>query len=204
MSASASSSSNYLATESFRPLLEALVDQHYCRYDHSVAVTFYWEADLTTAHKDVKNFQHILATLGRAPAEEIKLNQRQSIPGWGIQDKLKALIKPKMDSNGSVLLLVHYTGHGFAKNDTLHFTDPQGHRQPARWDRDFVYIVDTGSPIDDLNKIDVLFILDSCYSYLEPRQYTPAKRVVQVLTAVDESTESAASAKNTASLTEKF
>ncbi|PKY05309.1 hypothetical protein P168DRAFT_218201, partial [Aspergillus campestris IBT 28561] len=183
--------------------LEALVDRHYRRYDHSVAVSFYWEADHTTAHKDVKNFQNILTTLGLALAEEIKLNQSQNVPGWDIQDKLKALIKPKMDSNGSVLLLVHYTGHGFTKNDTLYFTDSQGH-QPARWERDFVYIVDSGSPIDDSDRIDVLFILDSCYSYLESRRYTPAKRVVQVLAAVDESTESALSAENTASLTEKL
>ena len=199
MSTSAPSPSDHLAPENFRPLLEALVDQHYRRYSRSVAVSFYWAADNTMAHKDVENFQGILATLGLAPAEEFMIRQSHTIPGWDVQAKIQALVRQAVESNERVLLLVHYAGHGFEKDGSLLFTDAQGHKV-VRWDRDFVHLVD----LEELAKVDVLFILDSCYSYLGTRQYIPATRVVQVLAAVDENTKFAFGAGNTASFTGKL
>lgn len=117
----------------------------------------------------------------------------------GCSGKIRALVRQAVESNERVLLLIHYAGHGFETNGALLFTDSQG-RKIAHWERDFVQCVD----LEELAKVDVLFILDSCYSYLGTRQYISTTRVVEVLAAVNGNTKFAFDAGNTASFTGKL
>ncbi|KAB8079748.1 hypothetical protein BDV29DRAFT_164276 [Aspergillus leporis] len=91
-----------------------------------------------------------------------------------------------MTTTGRTIILIHYAGHGVNWNENLHFCNATG-KKLLNVKRDMLDIVDSKSSITDSHNVDVMFLFDSCYSYLAAREYTGHNRVVEVLAAVDES-----------------
>ena len=91
--------------------------------------------------------------------------------------------------NGRCIVFFHYAGHGTpGPHDDLFFASASGlksfNAERLFSDTD----VRGGVILDDYSPVDVIFILDCCYSFLATKAAKPIGRVVEVLAAVDANT----------------
>ncbi|KKK26496.1 hypothetical protein ARAM_001012 [Aspergillus rambellii] len=191
-----------LAVGNFRQLMEKLVDQHHRQFCHSLSLSISWEDDNTNASQDIANFQAILRIFGYTEADEYVIPSQAPTPGWEVSDKIWSLLRKAMAKSGRTIILIHYAGHGVKWNDKLHFCNGAGNKR-INVDREILGLVDSNSALPDSASVDVVFLFDSCYSYLATRNYTAGPRVVEVLAAVDESSQLAFAPGRHASFTGK-
>ncbi|KAB8257009.1 hypothetical protein BDV32DRAFT_140776 [Aspergillus pseudonomiae] len=163
-----------LALENFEPLMEKLVDQH--RRQMTIPIN---------ACTDLANFQAILRLFDYPKAEEYVIPVDADASGWDVADRIRGLIRQAMIMTGRTIILIHYGGHGLNWNDELHVCNSTG-RKLFSVNRNMLDLVDSKSVVTDSHNIDLVFIFDSCYSYLVTREYTGHDRVVEILAAVDE------------------
>lgn len=83
-----------------------------------------------------------------------------------MENSFRQKIDDLLDLDGRSLLLVHYAGHGTVVNGELMFT-AGGHRSKAISWPELVRNATNQKTIEDSDLLDVLFIIDSCYSGTE-------------------------------------
>src|SRR5947207_9180916 len=156
-------------------------------YSKSFALAIRFEKDDTRAERDCKHFQHILHAFGLSPAEEYVIEGSDNMPGWRLITKFRSFLDAAIQSPGRSIVLVHYAGHGkIDRNGDLVFqANFKSHQRSFRFRNTFLDIVSENSPFSESNpSVDVVFILDSCYSGRATRAATNVSRVVEVLAAV--------------------
>lgn len=104
-----------------------------------------------------------------------------------------------LNENSRTIIFVHYAGHGQEIGGNLHFVGPTG--KTFNVAGAFFNEVDESSFFGESANVDVVFILDSCYSNIDTRSAALPGRMVEVLAAVDESDPTAFSPGTRASFT---
>ena len=176
-----------LDTDKFRAIMEKVVDQHTRIYSKCLAKSFRWENDNTSAATDAHNFQSILHSLGFPKGEEFVISSNDTTPGWTVNDEFRAMMKDAMAEDKRTIIFIHYAGHGAEVNDNLHFVDGRG-KKTFCVNQIFFQEVSEQTYLESRTNVDVVFIFDSCYSYLAARSSMVTQRVVEVLAATDEIT----------------
>lgn len=179
-----------VSKDDFEKALTTATEQHFRSYTQSFALHVRWEDDNTEAERDCRNFQSFLHSVGFGTPEVLELSRDDTTPGWTAVSKFAEILNAanKAASNGRCIIFFHYAGHGIqGHNDTLLFTSASGLKSfnAGRLFSD----VDSDSVIlDDNSPVDVVFILDCCYSFLATKAAKPVGRIVEILAAVDANT----------------
>lgn len=174
-----------LSEAEFLDLLRKEVDQENRHYSHIQGFALRFEADDTRAKDDTASFNTILNLLGAPSAVEAIVQPTDTFPTWDVKLKLNAALASLTALDGRKLMLVHYAGHGMVDhNSNLEFfANPQRMEKTVRFDALSMTVA-----VTDMEKdvpLDVLFIIDCCYGGVATRHGQPARRIVQVLAAVE-------------------
>ena len=175
-----------ITREELEAQLQTAINQRARQYDRVVGFAFHFANDDTGSKQDVDHFRHILKMLGGSEpdvhvVQGVKKSQRK------LENSFRKKIDDLLDLDGRSLLLVHYAGHGTVVNGELMFT-AGGHRSKAISWPELVRNTTSRKSIEDNDPLDVLFIIDSCYSSTATRKPKDAtERVVEVVAAVNSS-----------------
>lgn len=173
-----------LTESQFRDSLEKAVDQSANIYSRSFALHARWEDDDDTqAQRDCDNFQIFLATFGFQPPTIHTLEVEYWCPAWRLQVKVRSILEHPPE--GRSICFIHYSGQSTVEhNNELYLTPPSGSKTiHAKGLLDSFTSEGMLLPYDSL--IDVVIILDCCYSYLAPKAAQPVSRWVEFLAAAD-------------------
>lgn len=177
--------------ETVQRVLENAISQRGRAYQELFAVSVRFEADQSSADKD----QQIFFNLVKCIDIPLASNHPQSLiirsadvhPGWTVGIFLERLLDVISASEGHSLLLVHYAGHGGLNvKGSLSFYA----RVPAVRSFDYTKIIHSTliSPIvsveKKLERVDVVIILDSCFSGNATRATPLTERTVELIAAV--------------------
>jgi hypothetical protein len=139
-----------------------------------VAILIRWENDNTGAQDDVVTMGKAMETFDIQYTEHI-LKAKDAFPGWNLQAEIRKMILDLCDSKLHSLFVFYYAGHGTIVDGNLFFA--QGGKR-ASWSDirgDFF------SEQDALRNVDVLVVLDCCYSGAATRTRAQPSRVIQVM-----------------------
>lgn len=177
--------------ETVQRVLENAISQRGRAYQELFAVSVRFEADQSSADKD----QQIFFNLVKCIDIPLASNHPQSLiirsadvnPGWTVGIFLERLLDVISASAGHSLLLVHYAGHGGLNvKGGLSFYA----RVPAVRSFDYTRIIHSTliNPIvsveKKLERVDVVIILDSCFSGNATRATPLTERTVELIAAV--------------------
>ncbi|KAL1884485.1 hypothetical protein Plec18167_002075 [Paecilomyces lecythidis] len=169
-----------------RDSLTKAVDQHNKTYSKSFSLHVRWEDDNTEGQRDSDNFKAFLAVFGFPPPSTLILDMKDVSPGWTLQAKAMSMFQEALNyaPQGRSVCFIHYAGHGtIGPNDELLFTSASGNKSiNSNWLIDGC-ATDLMLPYDAA--VDVIVILDCCYSYLATKGTQPVSRSVDILAAVD-------------------
>ena len=182
------SNSSFLSLETFRGAIEKAIEQRQRTYTHAAAISFRWEVDNTHAVEDVKAFQNIMRIFGFQPAKEIVISRTDISPAWTVAGAYRSVLQNCSQLPGRSIVFVHYAGHGTLIDGSL-FIGNSSQKILSVERVFFGDLIDGSLSMDD--SVDVVFILDCCYSYATTRVVTPVSRVVEVLAATSENTPAA-------------
>ncbi|PYH39007.1 uncharacterized protein BO87DRAFT_348660 [Aspergillus neoniger CBS 115656] len=166
----------------------AAVQQHNSRYASSHNLAIRWADDDTNAARDVANFQTLLERLSLPRAQELVIGKHDKTPVWTIQGAFRNKLSAAKSSPGRSLVTVHYSGHGLLVDGALSFADTVAGERTFSANVTLFYLVASsnyGGYLAETDKVDVLFILDCCYSHMALRGVEVSPRVVEMIAAVD-------------------
>lgn len=174
-----------------RGVLENAISQRGRSYQEMFVVSVRFEADETSADKDQQTFFNLVKCINIPLAS----NHPQSLvirtddvhPGWTVGFFLERLLDVISACEGRSLLLLHYAGHGGlnAKGDLTFYA-----RVPGVRSFDYIRVIDRTlvtpslSVEKKLERIDIVIILDSCFSGNAIRATPLAERTVELIAAV--------------------
>ncbi|KAJ9235831.1 hypothetical protein DTO169E5_5994 [Paecilomyces variotii] len=179
-------SQTQLTETQFRDSLEKAVDQHGKVYSKSFALHVRWEEDNTEAQRDCDNFRNFLAAFGFPAPVILTLEKKDPAPGWKLQEKATKMFEAALNYSpqGRCICFIHYTGHGtVGPHDNLFFTSASGNKTINANLLIDQFVAPGMFSYDAL--VDVVIVLDCCYSYLATKSTKPVKRSVDILAAVD-------------------
>jgi hypothetical protein len=193
----ADQATNAITHAQFEDAITRAVHNRSRAYNNSFALSVRWERDNTDAATDTEHFQTILSTLNLDPAEVLVVAGQNSTPGWALNDKIRTIFQRAVNARGKSIVLIHYSGHGEVRNGQLFAVEGLSCRG-----MNLQAIIDTvvaGNIQDfDIADTDTVFILDCCYSHAAARALDPTTRVVEILSASDDTTpEALAPPRNT-------
>jgi hypothetical protein len=185
-----------ITNDELRATLTSAVDQHTWFYTRTSALSIRWAYDNTDAEKDVKHFQKMLGVFNLAPAEEFVIPKDDVNPGYNVGTKFLNVLRSAIAEHSRTLVVVHYAGHGDKDaNDLLMFTSnlqlKGGCTQSFGANKFLFELTDNRSFLfepdasGDQNHVDVLYILNSCYSHLATQAAPATGSIIQVLATVD-------------------
>ena len=118
--------------------------------------------------------------------EVLALSRHDKAPGWTAREVFIKMLEAALevvDSGGRAIVFFHYAGHSAQGVNGLQFTSPSSSK--AINFCNILGVVGAKSDLDDNTPIDVVFILDCCYSFTFTKSAKPIGRVVEILAAVD-------------------
>ncbi|KAE8138040.1 hypothetical protein BDV38DRAFT_282349 [Aspergillus pseudotamarii] len=159
--------------------LETAMETRVRQYQKVIPFAVRWEADQTKAERDTKNFNMILRSLGFPSAIEYIIPAGDKVPGWGLRRKFMDMVGEGLTCDGRSLVMVHYAGHGReSPSGELLLCGPGNKNIQASFA--LFSSVDDKAQIDG---VDVIFILDCCWSHLATRSVDNRERVTEVVAA---------------------
>lgn len=184
------SSETMISESEFKASLEAAVDQRAREYTRTFSLHIRFENGDTSAQKDAANFQSFLRAFALSQAEEYVIKPSEPSPGWAVKGKFHAILSKAIETPGRSLVLIHYAGHGGLDGfGRLVF---QANMKESRGFRFGAALPSDVSETFDLNTetpaVDVVFMLDSCYSGPALRGVHGTSRVVEILAACEANT----------------
>jgi hypothetical protein len=143
-------------------------------YAQKIAILVYWENDNTGAKDDTETMRTVLEGFGIKSIVQI-LQTTDTIPGLSLSIFIRETLLKYHSPNQNSLFVFYYAGHGTVINGELSFTSA---RKSVQWK-----IVHAGlfENLDDLERVDVLGILDCCFAGAATRQQI--SRTTQILAA---------------------
>lgn len=143
-----------------RKQLEKVANSRPSSYVKKIAILVHWQADDSRSMDDIKTMEAIMNVFG-IESKVYTIPQNETLGGWNLVLELQKLLKELHDTGQSCLMVFSYTGHGLRKNDELEFSPSAGgsNQAPIPWSQIYPFLSDNA-----LSKIDVLTILDCCYS----------------------------------------
>jgi hypothetical protein len=182
---------NRVTKDQFQTAVTAAVEQRARAYTTSFALHVRWEDDNTEAERDCANFQSFLHAFGFGPPEVLTLARDDTTPQWTVVERFTTMTKVALGAaaSGRAIVFFHYAGHGNrGVNDELLFTAPSSSKSIKAHSLLDVVDPDRTGVLEDNSPVDVVFVLDCCYSFLSTKAANPIGRVVEVIAAVDSST----------------
>ncbi|KAI9782686.1 MAG: hypothetical protein M1839_004673 [Geoglossum umbratile] len=171
--------------QAVREVIEEAVAHRGRYYSGSFAFSIRFEADNTSAFRDIAHFQDMLRLLGHSEAKEFVLKKDDRIPGW-----TAGCIIPELDAlvskiEGRTLVIGHYAGHGAIENGQLVFFASPSAPRSFGLEKSLSQLYQDNTGTDPaFEKTDVVLILDSCYSGQAVRGLGPATRSVEIIASV--------------------
>ena len=176
-----------LTTAEFYDTIQAAVVQHSITDSRALSVSIRWANDDSGAHQDTTRFQAILRLFQFPPAEEIVFQAEDTTVGWTLLGKIRQLFATaKSDTIGRTLVIIHYAGHGMEHGGKFHLVD---RRVDATTCDAMRFMLDLASneeyDLRDATNVDILFVLDCCYSFMATREPSTSGRIVEIMAATD-------------------
>ncbi|KAF7586822.1 hypothetical protein BBP40_008262 [Aspergillus hancockii] len=177
--ASATQPPNVITTGELRKCLETAMETRVRQYQKVVPLAIRWESDNDEAARDTNNFNVILRSLGFPPAVEHIISTKDKAPGWSLKDKFHQKVGEGVMCDGRALIMVHYAGHGMeSPSGELLLSGPGNKIIQASYA--------LFSMVDDkaqLSSVDVIFLLECCWSHGATRSADHRERVTEVVAA---------------------
>lgn len=130
------------------------------------------------------------------------LQESNPMPGYDMFTKIGGEVKAAISRPGRTILIIHYAGHG---GDNGHGELVLSDRLGKKLARADYLLGPVGTPeLDSDAPIDVLYIFDSCFSFLTTRQINARSRIVEILAANDDRDPFAYGRQGTCSFTSKL
>ncbi|KAJ9301990.1 hypothetical protein DTO271G3_856 [Paecilomyces variotii] len=174
---------SHLTESEFRNSLTTAVDQHAKIYTKSFSLHIRWEDD-TEAQRDCDNFQSFLVTFGFSPPTIVTLETKDWTHGLTLHERNTNMLREafKFSTQGRCVCFIHYAGHSIVgPNNTIHFSSTSGTRSlNINW---FITTFLTDGELPCNVPVDIVLILDYCYSFLGTKSAQPVSRSVDVLAA---------------------
>ena len=144
---------------------------------------FRWIKDDTGAASDAATFAELTTLLGIDSHEITVLDDDDSGAHHNLLVKVGSILRESRKKPGTSVLLLHYAGHGMEQhNGTLALPSSSG--EDIDMD-DVMQNICSKRIIPLTADVNVVFILDCCYSYLSTRSPNGNLRRVEVLCAGD-------------------
>lgn len=173
-----------LTETEFRDALNMGIEQRVRDYASAFTLHVRFQHDDTNAFKDAEHFKSICHAFGLPPPEEIIIAPKDPAPAWTIQPIFGRLLV-QARQNPRSLILVHYSGHGnLSPFGTLIF-QANAH-EPRSFQFTDAFLNHIGKNSDFQNHdpaVDVVLIIDSCFSGAATRAVSNVSRVVEILAA---------------------
>lgn len=165
-------------------MIEAAVTQRESQYSNFYAFHLRWEDDDTNADRDARSFADMTRLLGFPHPEFFVISKDNETPAYDIQDKTRKMMREAVQAPGRSVIMIHYSGHGRTNDlDELELVSMSGKTLAAN---SFMFeLVTAQLHLIDVT-VDIIIILDCCYSFLASRATTePQTRLAEILTAGD-------------------
>ncbi|MCJ1379355.1 hypothetical protein MMC17_002456 [Xylographa soralifera] len=167
--------------QDLRSVLQDAISQRGKYYEHKLALSIIWKDDDTRADKDVSHFQDMCKMLGFPHATECILDTNKH-PFWDVTGNLGRISKQCDILEGKKLLMVHYGGHATVNiNGELLFVPVPDATKPVPYLRTLHSLCEKHSGFE---MVDVIIILDSCYSATAIHGMLSDDRSVEILASV--------------------
>ncbi|MCJ1373798.1 hypothetical protein MMC20_005028 [Loxospora ochrophaea] len=178
------SSADRLTIASLKQSLEHAIEARGKRYDWIETFAIRFADDDTRAVNDTANFQSLLQMIGLPAAREQVVPANSVIPRWDFSPPIRSAISTAMTTQGRGLAIGHYAGHGGLKDGQLVFKAQIEALKEVSFDLTFGELwTETGVA----ENLDVLIILDCCYSGAAIRQTPTGSRSVEIIASVSAS-----------------
>lgn len=153
-------------------------------YNNSFALSLRWDGDNTGAAIDVASFQGILATLNLERAEEIVLPVTGRLLAVMVYNKIRSAFEAAAESRGKSIMFIHYAGHGMIRRSDLFITEGD-----TGADLNLSTLINQTADTQwfSSNNADLVWILDCCYAHVTTREPNTRGRIVEVISATDDS-----------------
>lgn len=191
MSTSQDSSSKSLEADGFREALEAVIARKGRYYSNLATISLWFGADSTQARRDSEKFTDFATSIEISTKdnlnEKVCIEPDDNMPGRTFAKNLFTLSENIGQCTGRTLLLFHYAGHGsLNRYDELEFyAEFPGKKSILYHQTVHATLVDPHAYVRDfLLKIDVVILLDCCYSGSAIRGIENRDRIVEVISAV--------------------
>lgn len=145
-------------------------------YAQKVAILVRWEDDNTGAEEDLMTMSKVMETFDIQWTKHV-LETTDPIPGWTLGDKIRKMLLDCCHSKLHSLFVFYYAGHGIIEDNNLSFASFQ---KRVSWSNIRTQIA-SNENADALRRVDVLGVLDCCYSGAATRAQT--SRTFQVMAA---------------------
>lgn len=191
--------------DQFEAALQTAIEGRKKLYTTAYAFHWRWEDDNTSADRDEESFTQ-LAEILNFPKPEVyiipKRPRYSKIPGFDLHGKIANVLAKAAHDPGDSVVMLHYSGHGrenmLGELELLNLT---GKVIPA--DRLLQDIqTDRIIPLDET--VDVIIILDCCFSFLASRTARQQHRRVDILCANERRDPVALGAGTSCSFTSKL
>ncbi|KAB8270651.1 hypothetical protein BDV30DRAFT_241263 [Aspergillus minisclerotigenes] len=168
-----------LKASDLRQCLETAMATRVRQYQKVIPFAIRWQGDNIEAERDTNNFNMILRSLGFPSAVEYIISTSDKVPGWALMHKFMDIVGEGLMCDGRALVMVHYAGHGMeSPSGELLLCGPG--------DKNIQASFALFSNVDDkaqIDSVDVIFILDCCWSHLATRSADNRERVTEVVAA---------------------
>lgn len=128
-------------------------------YAKKMGIIIRWDGDNTGAEEDAITMSRVMDTFNIQCTHHI-LKTSDPIPGWTLTDKIRKMILDCCNSKLNSLFVVYYAGHGTIVDGNLYFAMGEKLVSWSKIRADLNSYEDT----DAMRRIDVLGVLDCCYS----------------------------------------
>lgn len=151
------------------------------QYAHQHTFTLRFLDDDTGADKDSQHFQRMLRVLNLHAAEEVVLPNKMAT--WEFRPTMATLAKTLDVEEGRKLVIFHYAGHAILNDeDHLCLVSSVNSKSSLKFIREFGMLWDSAEVVFD--RVDIIIILDCCYSAASARGSIHADRTVEIVSAM--------------------
>jgi hypothetical protein len=193
---------NSITKAEFELALEGAVSRRETHYANFYALHVRWEDDNTNADRDGNSFGELVQLLGFPSPDVHVIPKSDPMPGFELQALVSKLLFKAVSALGRSVIIIHYAGHGGANSlDQLELRSQSGKKIAASG---LLLNFTTESLVSLDQAVDVVVIFDCCYSFLAARNTNSQSRIVEMLSAGDESDPVAFAAGTKNSFTSKL
>ena len=166
--------------QAVRETLQHAVANRGRQYAHHHTFTFRFQDDDTRADRDSQKFQSMLRVLNLPAAEEVVLSSK--MVAWDFRPVIDRLTKKLDVEEDRKFLMFHYAGHA-KLNDSgdLCLVPSLNSKAFLDFAREFGILWSAEVVLD---RVDVVIILDCCYSAASARGPIQADRTVEIVSSV--------------------